>query len=114
MRGVLRMLKEVAAPGVIALWVVYLGYGAFAGAAGFGVLADLEAERDEKQAALDETRVRREALAHHAKLLNPKSLDPDMIDERIRAVLGYTQTEDIVIPRAELEMLLSEQHAERD
>ena len=42
-----------------------------------------------------------------AILAGTPNLDRDMIDERIRSVLGYAREGDIVIPRAEVERLLA-------
>ena len=64
----------------------------------------IEAAR--KEAALAMARERRIALEKRADLLHPRALDPDMIDERIRAVLGYVQQGDIVVPRSEFERII--------
>lgn len=106
MRRFGRFFGDVIAPLLVACWVVYLGYGAIAGAAGYRVLGELRLEAEEKRVALDEIEARRRALERHAGLLNPKSLDPDMLDERIRAVLGYAEPGDIVVPKSELERML--------
>ena len=106
MRQFGRFFRDVAAPALIACWIAYLGYGAVAGASGYRVLSELRTEIAAKRAVLEEARARRLILAHRAELLNPQSLDPDMMDERIRAVLGYARPSDIVMPRDELERLL--------
>ncbi|MEE2689989.1 MAG: septum formation initiator family protein [Pseudomonadota bacterium] len=86
--------------------MAYLAYGAVAGAAGYRSLHELRAERDAKAAEVAAIKERRKTLELRADLLNPKSLDPDMVDERVRAVLGYANKDDIVIPRAELDRVL--------
>lgn len=111
MRRVRRFFGEVVAPALIACWIAYLGYGAVAGASGYRVLGEIKAEAAEKRAALDEIEARRRALERHSDLLNPKSLDPDMLDERVRAVLGYVEPGDIVVPRSEVERMLEEARA---
>lgn len=55
---------------------------------------------------VDLLRARREALEKRADLLNSKSLDPDLVDERIRSILGYSREGDIVITRQELDRAL--------
>ena len=50
----------------------------------------------------------RDTLAIRADLLNSKSLDPDLAEERIRAVLGYSREGDVVIPRREIDALLQD------
>ena len=101
-----RFLRDVATPVLLACWVIWLGYGALAGAAGYRTLAELRAIADAKAAELAEIRERRMALERRADLLHPRSLDPDMIDERARAVLGYAREGDRVIPRREVERML--------
>ena len=109
MRRIKRLFWEIAAPVLVACWIAYLGYGAIVGAFGYRALAELRLEADVKRAELGDLSARRAALAHRADLLNPHSLDPDMVDERVRAVLGYVREGDIVIPRQEVERLV--QHA---
>lgn len=111
MRSLGRFLRDVAAPALLACWVVYLAYGAVAGAAGYRSLRELRAEADAKAAELAEIKDRRRTLELRADLLNPKSLDPDMVDERVRAVLGYAHKDDVVIPKAELERMLRPQNS---
>jgi cell division protein FtsB len=105
MRRLGSFARDVIVPALFACWIAYLAYGAFAGAAGFRVLRDLNIELDARRAEVAELEARRAALEKRADLLNPKSLDPDMIDERIRAVLGFAREGDIVIPKSEFERL---------
>lgn len=111
MRKINRFFWDVVAPALLACWVAYLGYGAIAGAAGYRVLTELKSEAAAKRAELDKIRARRLSLEKHADLLNPKSLDPDMLDERVRAVLGYVEPGDIVVPKSELDRMLDEARA---
>lgn len=105
MRRLGGIARDVVVPALFACWIAWLAYGAFAGAAGFRVLTDLQKRLIEQRSEVAELQARRAALAKRADLLNPKSLDPDMIDERIRAVLGYARDGDIVVPRSEIERL---------
>lgn len=106
MRRLTAFARDVALPALFACWVVYLAYGAVAGAASYRTLKDLNASIAVREAELAKLVARREALQKRAELLSPKSLDPDMIDERARAVLGYAREGDIVLPRSEIERLL--------
>ncbi|MBB5520145.1 septum formation initiator family protein [Amphiplicatus metriothermophilus] len=112
MRVIFRFIKDIAAPVLLACWVVYLAYGAVAGAAGYRALGELEAEAARERAALAALRARREALEKRADLLNPRSLDPDLVDERVRAVLGYARPGDVVVPRDELDRMLRAEKTE--
>jgi cell division protein FtsB len=46
---------------------------------------------------LAQTRTEREILDHRVQLMNPSSLDPDMLEERARLMLNYGYSDDIVI-----------------
>ncbi|MBI1364741.1 MAG: septum formation initiator family protein [Alphaproteobacteria bacterium] len=106
MRSLSRFFKDVVLPVFFACWIGYLAYGAVAGAASYRTLNELRQEEATKRAELDALKARHEALARRAKLLNPHSLDPDMVDEEIRTVLGYARPGDFVVPRDELERVL--------
>lgn len=107
MRRIGGFARDVLAPALVACWIAYIAYGAVAGAAGFRVLSKLETELAAKRADLAEVEARRSALEHRADLLNPKSLDRDMVEDRVRSVLGYARAGDIVVPRSEVERLLA-------
>lgn len=107
MHAVWSLFKSLIAPLLIAAYVVYLAYGAVAGAAGWSALKRLRAEEAALKAEVGAIRAHREALQRRADLLNPHSLDPEMMEERIRAVLGYARDGDVVIPRAEVDKALT-------
>ena len=100
-----RFFLEIAAPALFVCWIAYISYGALAGASGFQTLRKLEQAAAVKQQQVEILSERRAALERRADMLNPRSLDPDMIDERIRAVLGYAEENDIVLPRTEIERM---------
>ena len=102
----LRFLAEIVFPALVLCWAAVLIYSAVAGSTGYRALSALETELEDKTAEVDVLKARREALATRADLLNSRSLDPDLVDERIRAVLGYSREGDIIIPRREAEALL--------
>ncbi len=47
--------------------------------------------------ALTQSENEREKLEKRVRLLNPGSLDPDMLEERARLMLNYGHTDDLVI-----------------
>lgn len=102
----IRFLAEIVFPALVLCWAAVLIYSAVAGDSGYRALASLEAELEETASEVDALKARREMLAQRADLLNSKSLDPDLVDERIRAVLGYSREGDVVIPRSELDALV--------
>lgn len=103
-----RFLFEIVAPSLILCWAATLIYSAAFGETGYGALKALNGELDEKQAAFDALHERRLALEKRANQLNSKSLDPDLADERIRSVLGYSRDGDIVITRSEIARALKD------
>jgi len=111
MRFSSRLLLDVVAPAFFICWAVYLAYDAVVGAAGFRVLRGLEAEVAARSAEVDALAAERRRLQIVAAHLNPKSLDPDMVEEKIRSVLGYVADGDVVIPRDQLEEILRDAEA---
>lgn len=111
MRKFGKFFRDIAFPALLACWVAYLGYGAIAGAAGYRHLSTLKKEAADKRIELELIQERRLVLSQRAKLLHPRSLDADMIDERIRAVLGYAEEGDVVVPRDEIERVIREMQA---
>lgn len=101
-----RFIFEVAAPSLLLCWAAILIYSAVAGEAGYRALAALEAELEDKGAEVDALHARRLALEKRADQLSSKSLDPDLVDERIRAILGYSRAGDVVISRGEIDQAL--------
>jgi len=107
-----RFLIDVVAPVLCVCWAAVLIYGAFAGEAGYNTLGGLQRELHHKTLELEALRARREALERRADLLNSKSLDPDLIDERIRSILGYSADGDIIVPRRELGRIIEDRPVE--
>lgn len=101
-----RFLFEIVLPALIVCWAAVMVYSAVASDTGYRALSSLEAELLDKTAEVDALRARRQALEKQADLLNSKSLDPDLVEERIRSVLGYSREGDVVISRRELDRLL--------
>lgn len=108
MRFSWRFLADVILPAFFMCWIAYFSYDAIASATGLRALRDLEAKAAEKEAEVAALTAERRRLEIVARQLNPRSLDPDMAEEKIRTVLGFVEEGDIVIPRRELEALLKQ------
>ncbi len=106
MGGFKTILIEIIAPALLIIWAASFVMGAFSGETGYGALRRLEGVHEQKMAELAVLSARREALERRANMLNPSRLDPDLVDERIRATLGYVHEDDVVLPRHELEQML--------
>ncbi|MFH1157490.1 MAG: septum formation initiator family protein [Pseudomonadota bacterium] len=81
---------------------MYFGFHLMHGDRGYfalrGVDQKLVAAREKYSHLLAE----REALENRVKLLRPGSLDPDMLDERVRVVLGFADPgERVLLDRPE-------------
>ncbi|MEL7486952.1 MAG: septum formation initiator family protein [Pseudomonadota bacterium] len=101
-----RFFFEIAAPAAVACWAAYFVFAALFGASSVRVLQTLESEAQERREDVDALTRRREALERRADMLHPSSLDADLVDERVRAVLGYARDGDLILPRSELDALL--------
>lgn len=101
-----KFIFDVLAPSCILFWAAILVYSAVFSDTGYRALSSLEFEAAALTEEVDQLRVRREALEKRADLLNSKSLDLDLVDERIRAILGYSRDGDVVITSTELDRAL--------
>ncbi|MEO0878674.1 MAG: septum formation initiator family protein [Pseudomonadota bacterium] len=106
MINVKRFVLDVVLPALIACWVASIAYGAISGVSGYGAVAELKKERTDRQAELDALIDRRLVLGRRADMLNPSQLDLDMVEERIRVVLGYAHQDDVILPQDELQRLI--------
>ena len=75
----------------------YFGYHAVHGQRGVTAFLRLKQDVAQARAAQAEIAVRRRALEHRVGLLNPFTLDPDMLDERARVMLNYGREEGIIV-----------------
>lgn len=106
MRSPLHFIVNVASPALCISATLYLSYGAFFGASGFRALIETRREISAEEMEVRALRDRRERLAHAAGLLKPQALDPDMVEEKIRSVLGYAAEGELIVPRDELDRLI--------
>ncbi len=69
----------------------------FAGNRGVTYLANLESKHSSLEMKFEKLRNDREALDKKLRLLRPESVDPDLVEELVRAQLGLVKTTDLVI-----------------
>ena len=94
-----RAVKIVLSP-LLALGLTgYFVFHAFHG--DHGVLARMRLERQAEtlNKELELVRAERETLEKRVALLRPRSLDPDMLEERARNLLNYAHPNDVIILR---------------
>ncbi len=94
-------IKGAWLPSLAVFLVFYFSYHALSGDRGLFSLIQLKKEITINQEELLQLRTTREALEHRVSLMNPKSLDVDMLDEQIRRNFGYAHQNEIIIYKDE-------------
>jgi cell division protein FtsB len=88
-----------------ALLIGYFGVNAFSGNHGLKAKEELDLQIASLSAELTQLRVERAHWERRIALLKPRGLDPDMLDERARALLDYAHPNDLTLsielPRSE-------------
>ena len=80
------------------LFVGYFGVNAYTGNHGLKAKQDLDVQIAQLSGELAALRRSRAYWERRLALLRPASLDPDMLDERARVLLGYVHPNDVVMP----------------
>ena len=75
----------------------YFAYHVVQGDRGLIAWLKLSQQVETAQLQYDETVAKRAEFAHRVRLLQPQSLDPDLLEERARVVLGLAHPDDIII-----------------
>jgi cell division protein FtsB len=101
MRGAASFLKlaQSVAWRALAIMIVGVlaGYALF-GANGVLAWGDYSKRLDMRKAELENLTAEKARLANRVALLNPKSANPDMVDELVRRDLGLAQPDEVIIP----------------
>ena len=79
------------------LVIAYFGMNAFSGSRGLRAKQDLAQQMTDLSAELTQLQAERKHWERRVNLLRPESLDPDMLDERARAMLDYVHPRDLVL-----------------
>jgi len=84
-----------------ALFIGYFGVNAFTGNHGLRAQQDLDQQMASMQQELAQVKAERALWERRVALLRSDRLDPDMLDERARALLGYADPRDLtfLLPR---------------
>jgi cell division protein FtsB len=75
----------------------YFAYHLQIGDHGLAARAELQGRKDVLQGELAGLNEVRQRLERDVSLLRPESLDPDMLDERARAILNLAHQDDLVM-----------------
>ncbi|MDX9689210.1 MAG: septum formation initiator family protein [Alphaproteobacteria bacterium] len=80
-----------------ALVVGYFLYHSIQGERGLFAMMRMEGEIAKAESTLAKLETERKDLEHRTKLLRNNSMDPDLLDERSRALLNYSKPNEIII-----------------
>jgi len=94
-----RRLVGFAVPAACVAVLVFIGYNAFIGDRGYLAHERIDAEAAQLKIRLAALTEERELMEKHIRLLRPGTLDLDMLDERVRAVLNFEAEGEITILR---------------
>ena len=86
-------------PAICAATVAYFGYYTIWGTRGLIALGDTQARLEVRQDQLATLTAERERLAHRISLLEPGSVDPDMVEEVARSQLLEGAPGQVAVPR---------------
>lgn len=79
------------------LVVAYFAFHAFQGENSISALKELQAQEAELTLVVMALREDRSSLERAVAMLDPESLDPDMLEEQVRDKLGFVHTDEVVI-----------------
>ncbi len=96
-----RRARHVVGPLLGIVVVGYFAYHTVHGDRGFLAWMQMKDRVDDAERRLMALQRERDTWERRVHLLNPASLDPDMLDERVRAMLGYAQAGDLVVLETE-------------
>src|SRR5690349_15719773 len=91
------ILTALALYTLAALFISYFAVNAFIGNHGLRAKQDLEQELAEMKGELARLKAEHRVWEHRVSLLRSDRIDPDMLDEPVRAMLDYVDPNDIVM-----------------
>jgi cell division protein FtsB len=80
-----------------ALLIGYFGVNAYTGNHGIRARQGLDAQLARLERERDDLRQERQRWERRVALLKPQSIDPDMLDERARALLDYVDPRELTL-----------------
>ena len=91
------ILTALALYALAALFISYFAVNAFIGNHGLRAKQDLEQELAEMKGELSRLKADHAVWEHRVSLLRSDRIDPDMLDERVRAMLEYVDPQDVAL-----------------
>jgi len=92
-----RFLARIVGPMIGCLAVAYFTYHLVNGERSLLAWRHIDGEIVEAESRLAHLRDERQVIERRASLLRPDHLDPDMLEERARAVLNFARPDEIVV-----------------
>jgi cell division protein FtsB len=91
------VLTAFALYSIAALMIGYFGVNAYTGSRGLKAKQDLDQQIGQLSAELAVLKIERADWERRLSLLRAQSLDPDMLDERARALLDYADPRELTL-----------------
>jgi cell division protein FtsB len=91
------VLNALALYTIAALVIGYFGVNAYTGNHGLRAKQDLDQQIGQLTSELATLKNDRTSWERRVALLKPQSIDPDMLDERARALLDYADPRDLTL-----------------
>lgn len=91
------VLHALALYTMAALVIGYFGVNAYSGNHGLRAKQDLDQQIAQLSEELDSLKTERARWERRVVLLRPESIDPDLLDERARALLDYSDPHDLIL-----------------
>ena len=89
--------RHVVGPIIGSALVVYIAYNTVQGDRGLIAYWQLTKQVEQARAIEEELDGQRRRLENRVKLMHSGSIDPDMLDERARFLLGYSRPDEYTI-----------------
>ena len=89
--------RHILGPSLGATLIVYVTYHALQGERGLIAFWQLHGQVAHAQHIYQGLSATKERLQNRVNLLNPNSLDADMLEERVRFMLGYSRSDETII-----------------
>ena len=91
------VLSALALYALAALLIGYFGVNAYSGARGLKAKEDIDRQTATLNEELGRLKQEHAQWQRRIALLKSDALDPDMLDERARALLNYARKDDIIV-----------------
>ena len=96
-RNPLTLIRRAAWPALGSLIIVYFLGAAVVGENGVFAWGDYRRAKAERNLQLTQLEAERARLAHRSRLLDPRSADPDLVEEMVRGELGLVRPDEVII-----------------